>query len=81
MRRFTMMKRDFVSEGGGAKRAMGGNHMVKHALKRGGHSTFAHILCGDRRFSRRAHSFVRALFGGTTIFRKVDNSHEPTTKF
>ena len=35
MRRFTMMKRDFVSEGGGAKRAMGGNHMVKHALKRG----------------------------------------------
>ena len=54
MRRFTMMKRDFVSEGGGAKRAMGGNHMVNHAVKRGGHSTFAHILCGDRRFSRRA---------------------------
>ena len=61
MRRFTMMKRDFVSEGGGAKRAMGGNHMVKHALKRGGHSTFAHILCGDRRFWVGLHSILESL--------------------
>ena len=67
MRRFTMMKRDFVSEGGGAKRAMGGNHMVKHAIKGGGHSTFAHILCGDRRFSRRASLHLYAVHCTLTL--------------
>jgi len=37
-----------------------GSHQIKASSKTGGQSTQAHILCGDRRFSRRASLHVNA---------------------
>ena len=49
----------FVSEGGGAKRAVGGNHNGKHTLKRGGIQHLRTFCVATVDFREGLHSISR----------------------